>query len=174
MKKALALIVLLALLLCLPACGRRAVTATPEAPGPVVSPPVETAPATAEPAPENAVTVALYIPNDNADGFDVTEVSVPELTAQALMDALVAADVFSQGVAVNSFTLSGTVIALDMNAAFGQALQGTGTAGEYMLIGSLVDTFLDAFDAEGIDLTVDGGTLETGHSIYDQRLGWRD
>ena len=32
---------------------------------------------------------------------------------------------------------------------------------------SLANTFLDAFDADGLSLTVNGEILETGHGIYD-------
>ena len=40
------------------------------------------------------------------------------------------------------------------------------------MLGSLVNTFMDAFDADGVFLTIDGKALETGHNIYDQTLGF--
>ena len=45
-----------------------------------------------------------------------------------------------------------------------------GTAGEYLLLGSVVNTFLDNLDGESILITVDGETLESGHEIYDREL----
>ena len=51
-------------------------------------------------------------------------------------------------------------------------MQGSGTAGEYLTMGSVVNTFLTAFDAETMTLTVNGKPLETGHDIYDYDLGF--
>ena len=36
-----------------------------------------------------------------------------------------------------------------------------------MVVGSVVNTFLDAFQAESVYFTVDGQILESGHVIYD-------
>ena len=44
------------------------------------------------------------------------------------------------------------------------------TSGEYVILGSVVNTFLTAYDADAIIITVDGEVLETGHSVYDQPL----
>lgn len=55
---------------------------------------------------------------------------------------------------------------LDLNQAFGNALGSMGTAGEYMTLGSLCNTFLDAYGCEKIQITVEGNTLETGHTEY--------
>ena len=62
------------------------------------------------------------------------------------------------------------VIRLDLGAEFGSMINAMGTSGEYMMMGALVNTFLDAYSASGLMLQVDGKTLETGHSIYDFTL----
>ena len=78
-----------------------------------------------------------------------------------------------EAVAVNSFLMDKTgVIRLDLAANFGAIMNSTGTSGEYMILGSLVNTFLDAYNASGLMLQVDGKTLETGHSIYDWTLNF--
>ena len=36
-----------------------------------------------------------------------------------------------------------------------------------MIMGSVVNTYLSAYDAESVFITVNGEILETGHMIYD-------
>ena len=47
-----------------------------------------------------------------------------------------------------------------------------GTAGEYIMVGSLVNSIISAFGTDGVALTIDGSSLETGHEIYDYTLGF--
>lgn len=175
MKKFTVMLVLAAMVMAFAGCGNvpaetvAEVTATPAAPTATAVP---TAEPTAEAA-EGNIAVAVYIPNDNADGFDVSEEKLAELNAEGLMKLLIDAGVYPDTVAVNSCELTEDGgIALDMNEAFGKVLSGTGTAGELMYLGSLADTFLDAFDAQYITLTVNGAVLETGHNIYDFPVTW--
>ena len=66
-----------------------------------------------------------------------------------------------------SYTPCDSQILLDVFQAFGDAAASTGTAGETMLLGSLVNTMLTYYNAETLTLTVDGAVLETGHNVYD-------
>ena len=104
------------------------------------------------------------------------------------MDALIAHDALPEGVTVNdfrmedngtettegegddasvSYTPGDSQIFLDVSQAFGDAASTPGTAGETMLLGSLVNTMLTYYNAETLTLTVDGAVLETGHNVYD-------
>ena len=85
------------------------------------------------------------------------------------MAALVEQGVLPAEVAVNSLTKADSNdLTLDVNAAFAEALSGSGTAGETMVIASVADTFLAYYGAASLLITVDGGTLETGHALYDE------
>ena len=55
---------------------------------------------------------------------------------------------------------------VDFNEAFGAYVCSMGTTGEYYTIGSVVNTFLDAYGCEKIKIAVEGNTLETGHAEY--------
>ena len=112
-------------------------------------------------------SVDLYLPNDSVDGFVVTAATTDGEPAN-IVALLVEKKALPAGCALNSFTTTGANSAkVDMNAAFGQAMNSTGTTGEYMMLGSLVNTLLTYFELEEITLTIDGQVLETGHSIFD-------
>ena len=128
----------------------------------------------AEPTPEllpDPVGINLYHADDGYENIVCDYISVPELSPEYIMEALHEHGVLGEAVAVNSFLMDKTgVIRLDLAANFGTIMNSTGTSGEYMILGSLVNTFLDAYNATGLNLQVDGKTLETGHSIYDWTL----
>lgn len=117
-----------------------------------------------------AKTVTIYSSNDNADGFVTEEVEASEVTAEWLLGQLVDKGVVSgdvQALSCAETQVDGVkALDLDLNQAFGNALRSTGTAGEYMTLGSICNTFLDAYDCEKIQITVEGNTLETGHTDY--------
>lgn len=59
---------------------------------------------------------------------------------------------------------------LDMNDVYADAVRASGTAGEEMLVYSLVNTFASARNAKSVMLTVGGKPLQSGHNIYDYAL----
>ena len=130
--------------------------------------------------------VTLYLPNDNADGFDTVEETV-EASPQGIVDALIAHGVLPEGVTVDAFetmsdgveTQEGDVVSyevgelsitLDLSEEFLPAVTGTGTAGETMVMGSLVNTMLAAYNARTLTLTCGGEVVETGHAVYDEPM----
>lgn len=54
-------------------------------------------------------------------------------------------------------------IDLDFNSALGDRVRSFGTTGETEIIGCLINTYLDAYECEGIRLTEEGQVFETGH-----------
>lgn len=127
---------------------------------------------TAEEEAGQPLEVELYQGNVNADGFDVQTCTLETLNENTLVQLMIEKSVLPDTVKVLSFRREGTQLQLDLNAAFAEYVTTMGTAGEYLTVGSLVNTFLHAFGGETMTLTVEGKALETGHEIYDYALGF--
>ena len=54
--------------------------------------------------------------------------------------------------------------------AYASYIQSLGTSGEYIAVGCLVNTYLTAFGADTVSITVNGAPLESGHNVYDMPL----
>jgi hypothetical protein len=113
------------------------------------------------------VSFFLYSPNENVDGFEKREVTLGTLDAQAILELLIAEDVLNENVALNSVELQDNQLLLDFNTAYYDQLVTYGTSGELMMMGSVVNTFLDAYDAQSVMITADGEIMESGHVICD-------
>lgn len=109
----------------------------------------------------------LYLPNDNADGFEVQTVETTEITADSVLAELQSRGALPESVAVNRFSSEGTQLNIDFNQPFADLICSMGTAGELMITGSVVNTYLSAFQAESVFFTVNGEILESGHVVYD-------
>lgn len=115
-------------------------------------------------------TVTLYVPNEDASGFDQKQVQVSSLSEGSILEALIQEGVLASDVQIISFRQEGDQLYLDMNGAFGTQLRSMGTAGEVAILGSLVNTFLTAYNASSVTVTENGQLLESGHAIYDAPL----
>ena len=133
--------------------------------------------------------ITLYLPNETADGFEEVSETV-KAQPQGIVDALIAHEALPADVVVNSFELDnngtetqeGDVVSyevgdtlhidLDLSAEFAEGLNGMGSTGEGMMLGSLVNTLLSAYNADTITVTCDGAVLETGHNVYDEPLSF--
>ena len=120
-------------------------------------------------ATESTVKFLLYTPNDNLDGFVTTEIEQDE---RDIIGALTEAHVLNENITENSLSQDGVVLKLDLNSAFAELIYTQGTTGELMIMGCLVNTYLSAYGAESLILTVDGEILESGHVIYDFPMGY--
>lgn len=109
----------------------------------------------------------IYIPNENADGWITEEIEVPDISADAIIASLQEKAGLSTDVRILNINMEGKQINVDFNQAFADQIYTMGTAGERMIIGSVVNTFLNAYDAETLYFTVNGELLESGHVIYD-------
>jgi len=150
MKK-LPFILFLALCLCLCACSNE--SSAPSAP-------VDT-----------AVEINVYYSDETCENLVSETVTLAELSPENIMVSLYEKGAISAPAQVKSFLMDKTgIIRLDLGAEYASMVNAMGTSGEYMMMGALVNTFLEAYSASGLMLQVDGKTLETGHSIYDFTL----
>lgn len=117
------------------------------------------------------IPVILYLSNDNADGFVEEEVCISELDENLILEQLIAKGALPEGVAVNAFSQDGKELTLDMNQAFADYVNTMGTTGEFLTFGSVVNTFLTAYDAQSIMITAEGDVISTGHNIYEEPFG---
>lgn len=119
-----------------------------------------------------SVLVTLYEGNETADGLIASTAELSALTGAALTDALTAIGAIPAGtqcLQCSSGALEDGVVllSLDLSVDFEEGIRAMGTAGETMILASLVNTFLEAFQADALALTIEGEPLETGHNCYD-------
>lgn len=118
----------------------------------------------------NSIEIKVYACNDDATAFVSECVKIDELTPENIVNALIEKSVLSSDVQVlkcDKQTVDGVEsLEIDFNEAFGAYVCSMGTTGEYYTIGSIVNTFLDAYGCEKVKITVEGNTLETGHAEY--------
>ena len=105
--------------------------------------------------------ITIYKSNENADGFDTETVSLDALTPENI----------PSDVKVLDFKQEEDTITLDLSKTFEEYINQMGTAGEYATVGSVVNTYLDAYDAKAVSLLVEGGTWSTGHAEYETLQG---
>ena len=103
--------------------------------------------------------LTLYLPNENADGWNVTKNQIEQVTPDIIIGQLVE---------------NGLILKLDLSSNFVEGLLNMGTAGEYLTMGAVVNSFLDTYQADGIEITAGGNVIETGHTSFEGVLNHFD
>lgn len=115
--------------------------------------------------------LTLYLPNENADGWNVTKNQIEQITPDIIIGQLVGAGAIPDSVTVVSFGEDqgekGLILKLDLSSNFAEGLLNMGTAGEYLTMGAVVNSFLDTYQADGIEITAGGAVIETGHTSFE-------
>ena len=129
-----------------------------------------TQPAGPEQGSQSQQKIKIYFANNDASGFETEEVAMEEVSAEKIWEQLVVKGVVpadTQVISCTEKTVDGEkALQLDLSEKFSTYLNGQGSSGEYLTVGCICNTFLDAFDGESIRITVDGKKLETGHAEY--------
>ena len=122
--------------------------------------------------------LTLYLPNENADGWNVTKNQIEQVTPDIIIGQLVGAGAIPDSVTVVSFGEdqgeNGLILKLDLSSNFSEGLLNMGTAGEYLTMGAVVNSFLDTYQADGIEITAGGTVIETGHTSFEGVLNHFD
>lgn len=116
--------------------------------------------------------ISIYHGDDNAEYIIEDKIPKQEVTPELLLSELEKRGILKKNTRVNSLNVkkskeNGTTLALDFSKEFQDQLYQQGTAGEFIMMGSVVDTFLKAYEADSMTITVNGNTLESGHCIYE-------
>lgn len=118
--------------------------------------------------------ITIYYGDENAEHILSAQIPKQKVTPELLVSELAKRDILTSDVAVKSLKETKKegvkTLAVDFNEKFREILFSQGSAGEYIMMGSVVDTFLKAYDAERMTITVEGETLESGHCIYDSEM----
>lgn len=118
--------------------------------------------------------ITIYYGDENAEHILSTQIPKQKVTPELLVAELAKRDILTSDVTVKSFkeTKKGDVktLAVDFGEKFREILFSQGSSGEYIMMGSVVDTFLKAYGAESMTITVEGDILESGHCIYDSEM----
>lgn len=117
--------------------------------------------------------VALYLPAEDADGLNEKTVQMEKTgdPLAGLVQALTDEGALPEGTAVTSWSMEETdppALTVDLNDAFAKAIVSQGTAGETMIIASLVNTIWAYYEPASLTLTANGQTIVTGHNEYNQ------
>ncbi|HAN21868.1 MAG: hypothetical protein A2Y15_06315 [Clostridiales bacterium GWF2_36_10] len=111
------------------------------------------------------INADFYVPNDKADGFDVFSYEY-DGTMDGLVKKLIELGTLPENTAVNSYAVDEDTIKIDLSSSFEDELINTGTTGEDMLVGSLVNTLIKCYGVDTVSFTVNGSVVETGHANY--------
>ncbi|MCP1101373.1 hypothetical protein M2454_001108 [Aequitasia blattaphilus] len=118
--------------------------------------------------------IQIFYPNENGDEMLEETISIESLTPDNIMKALSDKGVLPDGIRALNVNLEPGDVENGMQVNFTTSFQdymGTmGSAGERVILKSVVDTFLGAYGKGQILILVEGNPLQTGHGVYDSYL----
>ena len=123
--------------------------------------------------------IRIYYADSQAEHVISENIGEEEVTPELLLSQLAKHNVISKNTKVNSIKQTksesdGNCLAVDFSQEFQDDLFTQGTAGEFLMMGSVVNTFLRAYDADSMTITVNGNPLESGHCIYEKPMKFCD
>ena len=119
---------------------------------------------------QQGVPLTIFYGNDTAEFLLSRTVMVPEINAGEIIGQLQEAQVLGGDTTLLRMEIgSDGCMILDFNEAFGQQLGMYGSAGEYLMVGSTVNTFLTAFpECDRVRILVEGESCSYGQMDYSQ------
>lgn len=119
----------------------------------------------------SGITIDLYYGDQNSEFIISRKEKITKINAESLTEALTEQGILEEGTEVLSFAEKKqeekTLLDVDFNEKFREKLFSLGTSGERIYMGSVINTFLEAYQADAVKITVEGETLESGHAVYD-------
>ena len=116
----------------------------------------------------------IYYGDENAENLLIDGIEKQKVTPELLISELAKRNVISEDTKINSIKETKTsgkkTLALDFSEKFQEELFNQGSSGEFIMMGSVVNTFLRAYEADSMTITVNGNILESGHCIYESPM----
>ena len=116
---------------------------------------------------EEPANVILYQSDEQGMGLVATDEVIEYLSPENVVQLLINQGDLAPGIRVLAFTERGSPgqkqLELDLSREFTDFIGNQGTSGEFIVLGSVVNTFLSAFEGESILITVEGAALSTPH-----------
>lgn len=130
-------------------------------------------------AEEEESGIRIYYADSQAEHLVSENIGEEEVSPELLLSQLAKHNVISKKTKINSIDQTkseskGNSLTVDFSQEFQDDLFTQGTAGEFLMMGSVVNTFLRAYDAESMTITVNGNPLESGHCIYEKPMKFCD
>ncbi len=117
----------------------------------------------------------IYYGNGASHELNRETVQVENITPENLIDTLAKHNIVSLDTKVLSFQeeeLDGKkMLQLDLSRAAGEYLRTMSKEAECIIVVSIVNTFLENYDADGIYLLVEGEVLVSSHAEYTEAIG---
>lgn len=125
---------------------------------------------------DTAVSFSVYSSNDDATALIQETVEVSALSPENVLAVLVEHGALQDDIRILGLTESEDngqkLLNIDFSQEFAAYVKSMGTAGEYMILGSVTNTFLSAYGCDRLQITVEGGVLSTGHNEYSGYYGY--
>lgn len=116
----------------------------------------------------------IYYGDENAEKLLSDGIDKQKVTPELLISELAKRNVLPSDTKVNSIKESksskGKTLEVDFSEKFQENLFNQGSSGEFIMMGSVVNTFLKAYEADTMTITVNGNVLESGHCIYESPM----
>lgn len=122
----------------------------------------------------SGIPIRIYHSDDSGETLCVSMARTEEITPEILLLNLSFYHMIPDTASVQGFEQKkqeeGLMLTLDLSEDFKIYLSGLDASAETVAMGSLVNTFLDAYQGNSILITSEGETLNTGHGIYSEAL----
>ena len=122
----------------------------------------------------SGIPIRIYHSDDSGENLCVSMARTEEITPEILFLNLSFYHMVPDTMTIRDFGTKkqedGLLLTLDLPADFGKYLSGLDAPGEALVLGSVVNTFLDAYEGTAILITVEGAALNTAHSTYAEAL----
>ena len=112
------------------------------------------------------ISLVLYAGNSSGS-FVVSQMLVEEVNEKVITDFLSSMSVLNGDVKANSMTQDGDTLSVDFNDALKKQLMDSDAETEALITTSIVNSFIDAYDAKEVYITINGEKFKTNNYNYE-------